>query len=273
MTPDRSINVMHIALEPLRPRDTLPFDPDRDITESDWRKVRHCLKNERATIDLQNLDGDVTIYAAHLASAMITSPARFRDLADDEIFQLSRRYQDFLFPQPDIYRIVLNKIAFAKTREELGIDQDKLEKIIEECNQRRKRSLFLETVAGAVIIEPAILARLTHDESDWNWAQIEITQGSHDPVLLAISNLANAKIIFPQKIAGFLTPRNWNRWLQELQIFRQHGAWESFIALARRLSILAAREVKITERGLELVFDRSQPFTQPTIPMPPQKKF
>src|SRR3989338_1733168 len=43
--PERPINIRHLAVEYPQPREELPFDPERDITEEDWKEMRKFTKS------------------------------------------------------------------------------------------------------------------------------------------------------------------------------------------------------------------------------------
>ena len=77
---------------------------------------------------------------------------------------------------------------------------------------------------------------------------------------------SNLALLFPERRGELgLDEEAWEGMLGKLQGYREQAQWEGFAAQARDLAILAADEVHITSRGLELV-KYATAETSPTLP-------
>lgn len=277
------IDITTLTRETPKPRETLPFDPERDITEAEWNKMARYLEKAREEVrqegtPLQQRAEDAYMYVTRLSSAMILSPERFRQFsrANDILLLLLREQLAPLIESEDLMAVIAcacnYKLAFAKTTAELDEEDELQSKIFEECLKVHTHKSFLNLASGAVILFPSILPQIGLDENDWYTTQHAIQNAQHSDLRTQSEILRQAKLVFPEKVSGFVDQAFWRKARQALESYRKQSM-DDFFYLAEKLAIIAAQKVEITDRGIELVFDRSEPFTAPTPPMPPIRKF
>ncbi|NQV12908.1 MAG: hypothetical protein HQ530_01250, partial [Parcubacteria group bacterium] len=82
----------------------------------------------------------------------------------------------------------------------------------------------------------------------------------------------NFKVLFPDKIAELNLESRWAQMKERYEQDCQGENWEYATYQAMNLKILAAKEVRITDQGLELVMPEQENFKQPTPPRPERKE-
>jgi len=83
------------------------------------------------------------------------------------------------------------------------------------------------------------------------------------------------KVLFPEK-ASTLSPDKtaWQGMKEQLTGYRARKEWPQFFLHAMRMKTLVAEEVKITDKGLEIIMQKEKPeFEEKTPPMPQRRKF
>ena len=82
------------------------------------------------------------------------------------------------------------------------------------------------------------------------------------------------KTLWPEKTAELgLDEEAWQGMKRELEILRQKEEWEEFFKQVMEMKILAAKEVKITDRGIECVMPSKESFRESKPERPVRRKF
>lgn len=81
------------------------------------------------------------------------------------------------------------------------------------------------------------------------------------------------KIIFPNRVSELNLDEEASQGIKQKLKTERGRDWWNFSGIAMRLKILAAKEVRITDNGLELVMPEKKGFQKEEKPRPERKKF
>lgn len=282
------IDITTLVWEPaVRPRDTLPFDPEVDITEKDWETIIEKYEENKKEIAAGQIEHTLFISTAFYAAAVtVLSPRRIPQLGVEPtpnqiMKKVLTNSHDDLFDGWRIYPYVpgIIKIGLGKTTKHWIFAQDNWLEMLH--NQHRLKNeawqeAWVRQTLSMAILAPSKINELGVDDKGWEeylvkmWAQNQ--NRSDDSNIISI---AAFKLFHPQKAGQYeIDQETWQKLRQRLQEFRQSEFWSHFCELSICLAILAAKEAKITDNGIELVMpDRKEPFKSDIPPIPPVRKF
>lgn len=289
---ERRVNIKSLVLERPISRAGLPFDPERDLPESQRQRILAGLKEVH--------DGDLPgplDWLAFMSDAfyakMLFPPGFDAQLGLDNfawygIAEQFEREKGYLETYRDVSPLVFINIAaslkilFPQRFGELN--DDNLNRIWTEA----KKELETENEGGSdasfnqvhdfldlILLFPDRKSDINLDESLYLSAKREtedtLQQGKwHDFVSLALS----LRLVFPERFTEIKIKTNdWQMMKEALKNSVEEKGWNSRnIALAAGMKILAAEEVKITDQGLEITMPKPafQRFAQP---LPQIRKF
>ncbi|MDO8618678.1 MAG: hypothetical protein Q7R49_01895 [Candidatus Daviesbacteria bacterium] len=264
-------NIGHLNLE--EPRNTDIFDPDKDITKSDWNRAFRVLADLRPkTLDYNY---EVGLYAGHAVNMNIVDPGCTPYLSLDatklaEFVEDGFRYEPLDYSRSYYYLKMLYPEKFALHR----IDRDEIRRVLSRSKYNGKA--LLNTAFDFAITSPITYAagKLDNDE---NFVKIKKVIEEEKLYLRAPDNywvfLSMAKVAFPSHFSQFGEKETL---LQGSARVAQHFASGDedhyFMDVAAAMKILWADEIKITNQGMDLI--RYHSFKTTVIPaLPEVRKF
>lgn len=246
----------------------LPFDPERDISNREWINITDLMKKS---------SGNIGDFLEMGALVKIISPDRFSGIEQQNIYHdpqsqkaireslIWNRHQDKLNPNPAFFIFG----SYAKIIDPAFVDEfrDLTDK---EWRQSLKTlRIFLSPKFGS---KRSYLAQAKHmyemypdrfkekvplkvfkeilDESK----QWQIPYNWHN----CAEMLADLKILCPEKVTELgLTPDLWKGLVTDLTRVRDKNNLIALLRTAAQMRLLSANEIKVSDFGLELIFDRS----------------
>lgn len=286
-THNPQIDITTLAWETAaRPRDTLPFDPEMDITQKDWRSVLeefHTQKTLFAGAPSNTRQQYLLAMAPRAANIILLSPQRTALLGLDNIprqkiesaaANLAINYSPLHFP----IHLADVKTVFHRSLEQLGLTPghwQTMQANLELKKEQKHWHDFLYNAYGIAILDPSktgelgldeetkqnLFQHLKSDKAESNWNEF-------------VRCTAKYKVLFPQDASRVDAELDQDTWQQLKTDYanHRHHPWE-LSDYAVYLAICAAKKVEITDHGIELVFDRSEPFTKETPALPVARKF
>ena len=271
--PER-INIKDLTLEePEKKKSELPFDPERDITEEDWKRVRESL------LSIRQEEHPEFTYPELVKSVKILFPERVSEFNFDDDF-LWRRTK--LWSQrhglPSLLDYVFEiKLAFPERISELNLDKlQEINKHIEVYRQRNDWAMFASAAMKMKILFPERIAELHLDETAWVGMKEELEQLRTPDLWGYFAKRAMAmKILYPEKSSELnLDSHAWEGMKQDLEKCRaqEHKTWWHISEQAIAMKILVAEEIKITDKGLEIIMPKEKPVFKEEVPSMPQRR-
>ncbi len=263
----RRIDIRKLVIEQPKKADVVgPFDPVDEINAQNLDDVIFYLKDESEVAESVNMN-----YFLALDAFSYLYPEKVKDL------EISDLIVHFPTENPAAFPIIAE--AIKRT-----VGQEALNRVADQKTWKHVRSLIKNDIdvnwGGYLPERLAAYKRLfpSLEEPD-------IFSSNEDYLINGFSEVgnenfeskaaiaANLRVIFPHRIKDLKLPPNfWEEARKELAKLEQLS-WPRYTILALNLHILAAKEVKITEDGMELVMpEKSYQEEQPP-PLPEAKRF
>jgi len=264
--PDK-INIHELAIEEPEKHAELPFDPERDIAEEDWRGMRDELEELRRDDTFRSL-------FPSLAMAMkVLNSTQDSNLSSDEWQYIRDKSMEddswskwLQFADYSMYMKILDP------NQSPGIDQ---------TAWRGMEGALEEAVVRDIWRVPshAKAMRILDPHRDLNLGPV-IWQRMKATLEAAEKNngwdtftyqAADMRILDPG-LKFNLDQNAWQHMTDRLKWLKQGNDWREFAKSAMAMKVLAAEEVKVTDRGLEINM-RKPKLKENTPSLPETKQF
>ena len=271
------INIKDITLEEPEKKKGLPFDVEKEITEEDWGQVKEAYEQDKiynAWVDGSSLAmATKVLFPERMAE--LTGYNDFKERLEDELVWLRGLpdWHEFLWAAMKI------KILFPTT--ELGgvlgnITWQDLKDEIKEAWSSNDPLFYSLAMKIKIVFPERFSSELDMNETTWMVAEkwLEYYYMEHDWIKYVTQGMI-MKVLFPEK-ASTLSPDKtaWQGMKEQLTGYRARKEWPQFFLHAMRMKTLVAEEVKITDKGLEIIMQKEEAeFKEETPPMPQRRKF
>ncbi len=264
------------------PKLSYVFDQERDITANDFERMFDALK-EMESVNRRQVNDDLIF---NLTSRMLLlSPEKA-----DEIIPYAQRALDkygFRWTKESLKTNAWNWPLYARPIKELFPEREDLyhkdswQTLSDEFYGHLSAFAdwgngLLERMSALKILHPDKFSELNLNENHFQRIIKTIDAEVYDDNnwLDYCDMAADTRILFPKKFKDFkLHLRFWYGAQKELQDYREEGEYEVFAKFALHMKILAAKEVKVTEKGLEIEMPQKQPTAMETPTLPEVKKY
>jgi len=267
-----TINVKGLAIEAPQKEPEVLFDPERDLTEEDWERMKEYLEINK---------GRRANFIHGLKVMVLLAPERkgelpIDDMLREDLLQSFNRAKDVEPNEVVLFYGELIKLFFPENLPHLDLNNgiwEKVEKYVQEemiradpsndsdvskvlIHMREFKLLFPrkdfpEATREKVLAMLKFLSKDAYDKEEW------------DRFLYINKNM---RIIFPGM------PLHFDK--KSIQGMRGILKSDEHKFKALDLKILAAKEIKITDTGMEIIMPERQPsFEQSVSPLPETKKF
>lgn len=261
------INIKDLTIEAPEKREELPFDPERDITQEDWERMKNQLKRE------------IEKPPYYLDNVMNLFPERESELRVDAHYtELRRKFRNAWGRKSirDILRYGKQfTLLFPKKIVELRLGDPYWEEIKEIIIERLQGDMNLGDLVAIKVLFPAYGFPSWFEKNVLAYIDASVTdclRNMHSRRWQWIAELlAQKKILFPENEEG-VDVKTWRGMKESFVRYRSEAS--TMARLGLDMKILAAKEVKITEKGLEIVMRRPHDdFQAPSLPLPELRKF
>ena len=279
--PER-INIKDLTLEEPEKKEGLPFDVERDITEEDWKKLIDTLSGYR-------VGGEWYEFGWQAMAMKIIFPDKFSDVALDETVwhEMKKRLDGWRIEsrwniEGLIWHTCQMKILFPERVGELNLNEGLWEGIKIAITRDRLGHLWralADKLIAAKILFPEMISELHFDEFDeevWREIKKEMDSSRAAGNWEVFSWRAVAlKFFFPKRVQELgLDAKAWQGMEDMLPQYQADDAQRDFAVHAMLMKLLAAEEINITDKGLEIIMQKKDPeFKEETPPMPQARKF
>jgi len=262
------IETMILQLEHLEQEEKAPhFDPERDISKEDWEKIKEDLEKMRENKDWRN-------FSELAKNAVILFPERKKELhLDEEVWKTLKELWEenpeelnwFYFSS----KAITIRSLFPERIDELNLGEgvwEKMKEGLEVWRTNKNWLRFFSQAVGMMFFSPEKTEELNLNEEAWK-AEREMLEYYQDKNLSKdfgyiyshLENIKQAIILFPEKVRelGLLNEDIWNEIkgvMEDRRPSDPEGFKNSdiFTRWAVAMKILAAEEVKVTDKGLEI---------------------
>lgn len=251
------VNIKDLTIEAPQKPPRLPFDPELDITETDW----DYLLSKESSI-------------AGLEAMKLLSPDRYKKTHVDQIMlyaslSLSLHQSRFDKNPYDLIRDRKHlKILFPeKTTGLFFSDYQQIGELIAIKRYLSRSRKFmpdhLHSVVAAEIVVPGGIKQLKSVkklcEDGFNWANQDgdIRNRPDWPGVVV-----NLKLLDQDRFTVELTREDWQRLHLELEKSRDSWKYAFFANLAWQMTVLAAHSAQVTPEGIEVVMHNQNPPTE-----------
>ena len=288
--PER-INIKDLTLEePEKKKESgLSFDPERDITEEDWDRMKHEFDKIQEKIQghihtVPDLYGfSVLGYSMKILFTDRLPEGNINDFMG-EIFAADLKYEPDTGMYSDEFLSFLMHMAILspqKLRDEMAkynmgkftISSLEARLIDGRRNDWHKFSRYAIMVK---IIFPKEETGVDFSQEDWRGMKDWLDQNQKmSDLRTVVKHLVAMKILFPDRFHEIdVEAIIWKSFDKRLTKERVVYMLPAFAELAAYLKLLAAEEIKITDQGLEVIMQKEKPeFKKETPPMPQTRKF
>jgi len=264
--PDR-INIHELTVEEPEKQQELAFDPERDITEEDWKIMKEQLKRYKET-------GDWSSFYREAAAMKVLNPGKINIEVDKSSWENITNQPETIFKEPLISSVrSLKNLNPAVSLGSLGIDGDFLNQEEKELREyiSNHNWLYIHSRASAFrVVEPNLKLDLT--DQDWEYAKRYLDKYKEQKDWASFLSIASDLKIIDFKVDLGLTQDCWRGMTDVLSLIKKSGSYLFFASCLMFLKILAAEKVEVTEKGLEITMRKSK-LIQGTSPLPETKKF
>lgn len=269
------INIHELTVDEPERQSELLFDPERDLTKEDWQMIKDDLEKSRRVED----------WASFLSTAVhikILNP-QF-DLGIDQ--KAWEGMRNMLNAWKENATFENRWEVFLSRSADMKILDPTLDLNLDQADWQRIRDILKKTVIWDIFSRRAVEVRLLDhdydlnlDQNDWRDIQDTLKKYRRDKNWgYFCSHAANVKIL-DSKIDLGLDKEAWQGMRDKLEWYRERckNGNESlgvFSDHAREMKILAAEEVKVTDKGLEINMRKDKKDTlSDVLPMPEAKQF
>ena len=255
------------------------FDPERDITESDWQSLLEIL--ERYTM---YTSADVGYEFAKLASAMKVIDSQKEIIIDREAWERLMKKVPVTISALAVNMKILDPERFNKSDLQDPSFQKDMQELEGQRTPHTSWRLFAVKAVNIMILWPEKASELNIGQVEWQGmhAKLEEYRQKKEWKKFAIQ-AKNMKILDPKEFEGVrISKLDWEEMLNQLNQFRRDGfrrdsigtdGWHHFAELASALTILAAGKVEVTDNGLEISMQKAEDFKQQKKPRPERRAF
>jgi hypothetical protein len=286
-----NINIQNLALEKPESRVDLPFDPERDITGEDWRKIMKYLNNNL----MRNKKLLTDVSSSLLASIKLLAPDKISPYTLDsrnwgvykkEILE-SREGKGATGLTYSFNKERRAKILFPQYFSEIKLESLEITDLKNQCSGQKSSLLWqqlAETLVKFKMLAPDHFAADINTEEMWpdllrDAQAMRETMNDLDARHRFGWYLANLKLVFPQHARELpLDSQTWRQLRDTLDYYRNESADPNaevtFASLAKDLKILSAYWASITDKGeVEIIMKAPQEYESTSRELPEQKNF
>jgi len=241
------------------------FDPETEISDEQWDVMKKALESIRS-------GGDWHRYADMVSDVVLLFPDRIDQLnLSNEVFDGLVETLDSTTGSQILESLLALKILFPNRFDEVLIGDVEWDKIDD--------SIALSASVGDQAFGSSYFKIVFPDRVE----KLDLTNEFCDRIIEAIDKMKEEKsfnslsyflkyirILFPDRFEKMsLDDRTWNTMKRQAESRR---TIKTYVADLLNLKILAAEEIKITDKGIEMIVEKSD-FKQEKKPRPERKKF
>lgn len=263
------------SFEKIKPKEEIMFDPEKEITEEEWGKMKDVLEKDRKEGKWQN-------FSIQARSMKILFPEKTKELnlnqdawqgMENEAVEQLKAFEEHKWWFAS-HRAADMKILFPEKTPKF-MDEDSFQGMKDELERSRKEhrwSFFSKLAANMKILFPERVGEFGISENDWQEMKhtLEYLRKTTKEEALRRKDYwelpekqvwrgdltrqaASMKILFPKRVGELnLDKATWQRMQKELEQLREFGQWDDFTPDASRMKILTAEKVEVDESGLKV---------------------
>jgi len=250
------MNVRRMQVPDKDSREKLAFDARREVTPDDWRGMQRELKEMRNSGDWPGFAS----LSAHMKilDSSVRQP-RYRQDAEnlaDKVKEFTVAFDQITFEMPSEMKLagftdgVMNAERESAIRARLNGFKDSIKR----GTATSADASDIYVLACIKILKPQMQTPILADKAFWEKVEWYLQQRRDVAPFGAAMQLADLlrdiKILYPER--QMIHVEEWGPFRDELEKMRQQGQWPLFAKLAASMKILAAKDVHITENGIEL---------------------
>ena len=274
-----NINIHDLTIEEPEKESELLFDVERDITEQEWQKMKKELADRKR--------GSLHTFLEEAMKMKIIFPERADELTlDDEIWNMAKKLPKSTEDKGSFAAILMElKVLFPERMEEIELDNRKLESMGKELNRLKENIIFTQNYSASTFFAFATRMKVVFPEEFDKLKLLDpiedITQSMKGYLKekrqlkdwqTFLPAAVNFKILYPENVDELnLDTVFWKEIKSEMHKTHRRG-WE-ISDFASALKILAAEEVGVTDKGLEVNMRKSDSAEPQSIELPEQRKF
>ncbi|OGE09597.1 hypothetical protein A3A60_01560 [Candidatus Curtissbacteria bacterium RIFCSPLOWO2_01_FULL_42_26] len=272
--PQSRLNIKQLVIESPTTPGTVPFDPEREISSSDWEQL--VVRREQLRIGVEHV--------TDLLQLSLSMAYLFPERQPDPAFEL------------EVYEKIKDGLKEMEKEEDITVTE--LEKELGKLTllfPEKRTEIMREFSVSARNQEDQLIDALKHEIAQdayyYGFARRtffpDATRLSKELYLLLerersqveFGNFADfndrfyMRIIFPQFFAIITDRDYWDAGRASLDQLRKEGAWVIFAKQAFNMKVLAAEKVEVGENGLEIVMPQVKTQLQSTPDLPEQRRF
>lgn len=254
----------------------VPFDPDRYISNREWAMLDRRVEGSAS---------ERFLWVGFLFDAKLLAP--WVSLHPDKWEMMKKDMDKFKREHPDtppILHAAVAKLYFPDRYQELGIDDERWDEYFRDTEDMKylhgesmdSIKVLTRTIAIA-ILAPQRKEELTQSNKLRSWFYSRVQR---DDSYLLPNVAAVAKLIFPDDLeeSGILNTDSWQYMKEQLDEKRNVkpvtvGSSMEYFVHAGYMAVLSAKEVAITDQGVQLYFDDPDKLNKPKLNLPRVKKF
>ncbi len=282
---DNGINIKDLVLEQSTRRSDIPFDPQRDISEQDWKTIIDRRIGEYSD-DLRNSgfragagNGDMEFFRA----VAFLAPDKIKPLITDDVWNKMKNFKE--------NETLGASASILATMRLVDPERFASEPKLDDREWLMIRNSYLTHPAAAVENRINIASKAKIIDPDktedyilrppiqWDDVQDAIDKRiSAGSWFMVAKLLADIKILDPERAKNFhISEETWNSMKKDLDRYRNTSDKNkdiSFAQLSSFMTIISAQEIRITDKGVEVVMPKSQNnFGRPNESIPQRRRF
>ncbi len=253
---EQYINIKDLILDQPRSESDLPFDPKKEISEEDiarlelkiktYQQGRSWWKAAEMLVSMQMLFSERN-QEAFLSAEQMAGQTRLYE-------RLTKigAYYTLIAPAADFKLLFPDQFGSLNVT---SMEADAMYRSLGGYYSNKEWSNYASLATSLLILFPDLKAKLRLDDNLWRGVNEDLEHNLDAEPYFYAEKCKNLKILYPDKGLA-IPPEAWDRMEQRLQLYRDSTDPEAlryFANLASWMKILTTKEVKITDRGLELV--------------------
>ncbi len=276
------LNLKNFVVPEDEPKDELGFDVEKEITDKDWQMMNKDLSKKHPP-KVERFDNGITFCSQLILMKIVSSDKVSNISADDWAWnKLDVNLNGYLKQQRwEGYSNLLTKAKalFPNKFSELTIAENwpsMKEEIAENQSINTPGSWhdFFSQARAMKIIAPDKVSDLGLNENAWNKIKSSLERNRREKRWSDFAWVAEQiRILFPERTSEIkLDKEAWTGMKNELKKDRETKDWYLFASHASKMKTLAAKEIKFTDHGLELIMPERENFKPKTTPRPERRK-